>query len=420
MNKTLGLALAALLLGAGESLAATRLAKNRCSDAARIINSMGKLTYKGKDIRPDEAKLVAAHYNKVIGRISDAQAKLREIPKEDLDLKDPDMKECAQYLAIAIGYARELKEKIGGATAGAPLLEEFQQYKASFLKLAAAHFNPTKDVFNSLKPEQVHQANEDMAKVAETCAAKLPDAGNTEPKEPEHYPPGMQWEGFAGNHVPAIFFKDVENWCWIAKNRERLTAAAAGNKKVQVEGYGAVETVLPMLINGFSAENAGMDSWVAKMLMDPSDYFAKLDKASAATAAGYGTGSAGAGHAGTEGLLKELQAKVDEFAPAVKFNGGSAHAADIEKDAAVQLKTIYHDAEVVASGMHSGAWSINKNELGVPLSRYRSGSMAFKLPGSKWCLERDFSWSETYSGGGKYEPPEMTRIVPGTRFLACP
>ncbi len=420
MIRSLGLAAGVSLLGAGGALAATRIAKSRCSDAARIINSMGKLSYKGKEIRPDEAKEAAAHLNKIVAAIGAAQAKLKEVPKEDLDLKDPEMKQCAQYLAIAIGYARELKEKLAGAQAGAPLVEEFQPYKASFLRLAAAHFHPSADVFGNLKPEDVRKANEDMAAVAAICAAKLPDAGKTEPVQPERYPPGMQWEGSAGHSVPAIFAKDADNWCWIAKNRDTLTATAAGNKKVNVEGYGNVQFTLPRLIEKFSAENAGMDSWVAKMLMDPTDYFAKLDKAAAATAAGYGGASAEAGHAGVTALLKELQAKVDAAAPSVKFSGGSDHAAAIEKDAAVQLKTIYPEAKVVASGMHSGAWSFNKNALDVPLSRYRSGSLAFSLPGSKWCLERDFSWLETYSGGGNYEPPSMTRIVPGTKFLACP
>ena len=162
-----------------------------------------------------------------------------------------------------------------------------------------------------------------------------------------------------------------------------------------------------------------MDTWVASMLVDPKDYFDKRAKAQAAENAASGVGSAKGGGA-VEGWLKELQAKVDEVAPQVKLPPAGGRDAGMEKSAAKALAGIFPDAKVAASQMDAAGWTIEKNGLGIPLSRFRSGQIAFSLPGSKWCLQRSFNWVEVYSGAGNYEPPGGASILGGTRFLACP
>ncbi len=61
--------------------------------------------------------------------------------------------------------------------------------------------------------------------------------------------------------------------------------------------------------------------------------------------------------------------------------------------------------------------TIDKNALGVPTERYRTGAVLAKAPG-KWCEYREFTAHETYSGGGTYAPPRFT--FGAVRFQKCP
>lgn len=412
------------LMSLGTSQAATRPAKNKCNDAIRVLPSEQSRRYKGKDIGPTEAKDALRHYNQMLNDFKRTQEILAQVPKEDLDWKDPELKECYEKIMSLRSYVYELKPKVQAALAGSsdlePFLAEVKPYKNSFMRMLAAHLMPSKNIFNGMKPEAAGQMRDEMAKVAELCSEKMPEAGGSAPVEAESYPPGTQYEPGPGVSFPKTLVHNADTWCWVAKNRDQLLSSAAGNAKVIVEGYGDGEALIPHMLKGFSADNAGMETWVASMLLDPAGYFAKADKASAAAAAKMGVASAGGNHAKLGALLKELQAKVDETAPQVKFRGGSAHDAAMEKDAIKQLKAIYPEAKIAATGMHADGWTITKNGLGVPLTRYRSGSLAFTLPGSKWCLQREFNWVETYSGGGSYEPPSKTSVLSGTQFLACP
>lgn len=416
--------LIALALAAAEGAeAASRMAQNRCNDAVRTMRQAGRKHFEGKEVSPLEVKNAIAHYNSVGDYFLRANAQLGQVPKGELDWADPQLKECHDDLVAWKNYLAELKGKIQGAGAGAavlgPFLAEVKPYERSLFTLAAAHLDPAADVFNGRKPEEVRQISDDMAKVEKLCGEKFPAAGKNPPAASASAP-GGQYQRVAGVAIPASFSQSADNWCWIARSRKELIARGAGNRSVHVEGYGNVQLVLPMLLKKYSAQNPGMDTWVAAMLLDPKDYFDKLAKAQAADDAASGTASGAKDGGAVAGWLKELQAKVDEAAPQVKFPPAGGHDAALEKAAAKALAGIYPDAKVAASQMDAAGWTIEKNGLGIPLSRFRSGQIAFSVPGSKWCLQRTFNWVETYSGAGNYEPPGGASILGGTRFLACP
>ncbi len=422
MGKMILCALVLSLAAAEATEAATRMAQNRCGDAARTVRSAGRKHYEGKEVSPLEVKAAIAHYNSVGDYFLRANAQLGQVPKGELDWTDPQLKECHDELVAWKDYLAELKTKIQGAGAGAavlgPFLAEVKPYERGLFTLAAAHFDPAADVFNGRKPEEVRALADDMAKVEKLCGEKFPDAGKNPPAPPASS--GGQYQRVGGVAIPASFSQSADNWCWIARNRAELLGRAAGNRSVHVEGYGNVPLVLPELLKKYSAQRPAMDPWVAAMLLDPKDYFDKLAKAQAADNAASGVGSGAKDGGAVGGWLKELQAKVDAAAPQVKFPAGGGRDAALEKAAAKAVARIYPEAKVAAATMDAAGWTIEKNGLGIPLSRYRSGQIAFSLPGSKWCMQRTFNWVEIYSGAGNYEPPGGASILGASIFLACP
>ncbi len=64
-------------------------------------------------------------------------------------------------------------------------------------------------------------------------------------------------------------------------------------------------------------------------------------------------------------------------------------------------------------------WTIEKNALGVPLRRYRSGFVVFQVPGEKYCQVRSFTATEEYTGGGNYQKASGVRFG-FPRFQKCP
>lgn len=68
--------------------------------------------------------------------------------------------------------------------------------------------------------------------------------------------------------------------------------------------------------------------------------------------------------------------------------------------------------------MDSAEFTIEKNGLGVPLNRYRSGQVLFKVRPAKFCMQRTFSYNEPYAGGGKY-PSSSAKVLAASRFVSC-
>lgn len=415
-------ALLALLGLQPASAEASRQALNRCSDAARTMRTAPSRRYEGKDVGPLEAKPAFEHLKQVVESWKRAQAQLQQVPAGELDWKDPRLEDCRKELGLWQSYIAELNGKIKGAAAGAqslePFLAEVKPYEHEFFVMAALHFEPGAQVFGGRGDDYPAKVKDAMEKVAGICEAKMPEAGANAPQMPDKAP-GMQYERVARVAIPKPLAKSAEAWCWLAKNRAALLGQAAASRDVHVEGYGNVQFVLPRLIKEISAQRPGMDVWVASMLLNPQAYFDKLKAARAASDASLGATS-DSGSPQIEGWLKELHAKVDQIAPQVKLPSSAARDSTLEAAGIKSLKRIYPQAEVVASQMDAPGWTIVKNELGIPLNRYRSGILAFKAPNWKWCQHRHFNWVETYSGGGAYEPPGAAGIVEGTRFAACP
>ena len=195
---------------------------------------------------------------------------------------------------------------------------------------------------------------------------------------------------------------------------------ASLNRFVKVEGYGNYSLLLPDTIKKLSVDSPLLEAWIAEILLKPAEFQAKRREASASWYQAVGIAQPEAASDPIAEQLKQLSAVVDQVAPQLKFSAAGPHDAGLETRAKVSLTKIFPQAKVRGTVMDEAGWTIEKNGLGVPLSRFRSGQIVFARPETKWCLQRTFNYVEQYAGGGTYAPGPQVNILPMTKFVTCP
>lgn len=116
-----------------------------------------------------------------------------------------------------------------------------------------------------------------------------------------------------------------------------------------------------------------------------------------------------------EEKLDGLWAEIERLAPTFAFPKGLPSEPALEAIARAKIKAIHTGATVVKTAILYNHWSISKNDIGLPLSRYRTGVMLYKVPGSKYFLYREWTITEPYAGGGRYEKSDQVQFS-GIRF----
>lgn len=110
--------------------------------------------------------------------------------------------------------------------------------------------------------------------------------------------------------------------------------------------------------------------------------------------------------------------EVDKLAPrwtSPKKDGAGLAA----KVARKQVKHIKLAGKVVKAYTTRRTWRINKNALGVPLSRSKPGYVMYKSKDRrKWCVSRVFTYSESYKGGGRYTRSNGVSLG-YVRYMSC-
>lgn len=403
------------------ALAASNAAKNRCADAVRILRGGPTHIYQTADIDATQVQKAQAHWNQIAANWNLANNQMKQVPPGDLVKGDPELKECFTALADYQDYVKLLKGKLdaaqGQATTLGPFLAEVKPFEKSFLHLAAVAIVPEADILVNLKAADARKILSDLATVAQTCAAKMPEAGQN-PPAPVPQKQG-QSQTYGHVHLPDDFTHKADHWCWVAKNREALMQTASANKGVDVEGYGNYTMAFEDLGKQYGPEHPTMDAWLAVLLVNPADFLTKLDVARDRWFTEIGlTAPKERKSDSLKARIAELQKLVDQVAPQVPKPTPGPHDAKIEAGAGKTLKGIFPGAKVNLAVMDSPDWTVRKNSLGIPLERYRSGQMVFSVPGSKWCQQRAFSYAETWVGNG-FAPSSTVDVLPMTRFLAC-
>lgn len=410
---------ASLLATASTSTAASHTAKNRCSDAVRILRQQGSMPYKSQDVDPLNVEGAKAHLTQVTESFERAKAQIKLIPQGEFDQKDPELAECWTTLRSWADYIMLVQLKMKQATEKgsslAPFLEKTKPHTQAMLTLAAVELSPGANVLGQTSPQEAKAMLEGLAEVEKECAPMGPEVGNG-PLDDSHGPGGNE-RRIAGVVFHDAFTKRAHNWCHVAKKRSELMSAAATNRGVQVEGFGNYTLLVAEAIKKTSAAHPDLEAWIVEMLADKAGFLKKREQAAKAWNTAAGVASTDTSEIASQ--LTELQMKVDAAAAQLPAPKGTHHDAGLESDARAALKRLFADAVPKHVFMDEAGWTIEKNGLGVPLNRFRSGQLIFKRPAFKFCEQRTFSYNEVHQGGGSYAKGAV-KILSAVRLVSCP
>lgn len=120
---------------------------------------------------------------------------------------------------------------------------------------------------------------------------------------------------------------------------------------------------------------------------------------------------------GMDAAITDLWKKIDDSAKQwkspKKVGGGPAGA--------VATKSFRSGGNrVIKAYTTRGSWKIHKNGLGIILRRTVPGFVVYKhKDDKKWCRARSFTYTEEYSGGGRYSKPSSVGELGYIRYQAC-
>ncbi len=402
-------ALGAMFAASADAEASSNQARNRCSDAITILRSNPSQQDMSKEIEPMEAANFLRHFNQVVEGWNRADGQLKQIPKGELESGASDLADCNAEITKWRTYITVMKPKLVAALELAkkvePFLAEVKSHENAVRRFVPVALKPDADIFEGLKAPQVKALLDELAEVEKGCV-KLPDAGQIAPVE---------------SRDDTRFYKRPANWCYVAVHRTDLATQASANRRHFVEGYGAHWMALPAALQNYSPERPVLEPWLGMIAIEPEPFLAKLRATAVAWHQDLGLTPlpSATDTSGVEAQIKALQAKIDQVAPQVAGPTATAHSAAIEGMARAAIVKIFPQARVRQTAMVSPDWTITTNDVGIPTDRFRTGRIVFKQPKAKWCEERDFSYVESYAGGGRYQSSSTAQILGGTKFFAC-
>ncbi|MCC7437892.1 MAG: hypothetical protein IT211_05290 [Armatimonadetes bacterium] len=125
-------------------------------------------------------------------------------------------------------------------------------------------------------------------------------------------------------------------------------------------------------------------------------------------------------------IFAELDAKLDALWATIEAAAPSfTWPTDLKKDGTIEgiaKKKMGGVAgiTVLKTGMLKNEWGITKNDLGIPIRRYRTGVILYSKAGEKLCRYREFTYEEEYAGGGTYSKSEKVWFSEGMKLVKCP
>lgn len=314
----------------------------------------------------------------------------------EADRADPAAVDASRKLDEFAAFRTDLNRAMeGGAAASAANDAQFRAFREEtkpFAGVVSAFRNGPHGTL-----AQVKAGIDELAKLDALCRSKYPGIQDD------------QKLSFALNIEPGT-------WCSVAARRQALADASiqkavAGSltglvaqvkeskdKLAQNQGLLAVDGAPYKLLQDRAAGKADLTARLKPLFEAsgqpmPADYFAPLDA-----------------------QLDAFAAEIDRLAPTWKFDASHSDSGS-ESGAKKAFADAYKGRSVVKTGMLFGSATIDKNALGIPTERYRTGALLAKASG-KWCEYRQFTAHETYAGGGTYAAPRYT--FGAMRLQACP
>lgn len=407
---------------ATSALSATRTQLNRCSDAARELRSGPTFTWQNKDVAPSEVNAAAAHLRDVVQRFEHAKKLLDDTG--EWNGNDPELKDCVTQFQRYIDYFEATKKKLASAAAAAkqdaPVADaaEGKETHDAVAVFAAVQLEPTANVFGNRQPAQARALYDSLDPVLAACKQAHPEGVEAVPAMPKSSNGSVL--RIAGVQLSNTLSSDAPWQCFVAFHREALARRAIGNVRATVPGYGNYTLILEEIHQKGARWNGAEGNWVFDLASDPAPFLGKLHTAQSSWYQAFGFA---APEGAPEGLAARLTALKQEVAAAAERNHvepGSEHDRAIEGSARAQVDELYPKLKVVSAWMDAAGWTVEQNALGVPIDRFRSGQIVYRVGSDPWCRQRTFNWVEKHMGGGSYASPGKATLLEGVKVVNCP
>ena len=411
-------------LGAGQVLAASRGHMNRCGDATRELRGATSQMYKDRAVDPKEVQGAIAHINQHTDRYNRAQKMLDSAGP--WDSSDPDLAECAGLLSSTKAYIAATQAKIKAAQAAGekqgPVMDaaKGEPQRRAFFMMAAIHTNPKAQPFENLKPAEAKTLVDSLGPVQAACDSAMPDAAKTAPTLPQRGPGGGTEYRTGGTVLPGSLTDRADWWCYLAAHRAELTLKALGNVVVTSERYGNHHIAFAEIIKAGSGWSGNAEPWIFEVVRDDKPFLTGLKTAISAWYQAFGVAIPEQPFPSLTDEIGQVRAAIVAAAERNRIEPGKNHDKALEAAAKSALAKIYPKVATLATWMDEAGWTVEQNSLGVPLRRFRSGQMVYRVASDPWCQQRTFNWVETHMGGGKYQPPGAAGVMGGSRAVKCP
>jgi hypothetical protein len=405
------------------ALAASRGHMNRCNDAAREIRGATSMVYATRDVEPKEVPNAISHINQHTDRYNRAKGMLDSAGP--WDPRDPDLAECAELLDKEKAYIESTIAKIKTAqeagTKQGPVLEaaKGEPQKRAFYMLATVAVSPTASIFNNLKPAEAKALVDGLAPVEEACKTAMPEAFAKQPALPTQNGGGLEYRN-AGVALPGTLQDRADWWCWVSSHRMDLATKALGNVKVLAERYGNHHMTFPEILKAGATWRGSTMGWVLDIYRDEKPFMTGLRAAMGDWYRAFGVPMPEQPFPGLAEQITAVRAAVDGAASRNKIEPTTWHEKGMEAGAKAAAAKLYPKVSTPAAWMDADNWTVEQNALGIPLKRFRSGQVVYRVASDPFCQQRTFNYVEPHMGGGKYQADKEASLLEGVTIVKCP
>lgn len=275
-------------------------------------------------------------------------------------------------------------------------MAELKKYEPTIVRFGQMTKDHERDIMGNAKPDVFKQWVDELKVVQTACATKYA---------------GIQ------NHPTYSLGRLADSpgdWCQIAAQGDSYAHRAVLNH-VQSIALRRIET-LQELSKTPEKNNGYLTNWVVTAVSDPEGIKKALTDESKPWFTSIGLEMPAGFFAPVDKVVADAMAALDKSAAKWTYPEDRFHDARIEGVVRGQMAA---GVKVMKTSMIADDWSISKNSLGVVTDRYRSGHILFRMPALKWCSLREFTYLESYAGGGKFQPASTATLSEAVRFQSC-
>ena len=379
--------------------------------------------YKDREVEPQDVNAASAHLKQHLERFNRAQKFLDSAGP--WDQADPDLAECVGLLQRERAYLEATSKKIQAARAlaiqQAPVLEAAKgdQPRRALIALATTLVAEKTRVFENLQPAQAKALVDSLAPVDAACQRAFPEPAKSPPVVHAGRP-GSTETLIGGVALPSGLTERADWWCFVAAHRPELAAKALASVAVVAEHFGNHRLAFEDVLKAGPDWSGAAPTWLFDIARDEKPFVAGLKKAMAEWYKAFGIAAPAEPFPGLAQQIDKVRAAIVAAAGRNHAEPTQHHDKAMEAGARAVAAKLYPKVASVASWMNEAVWIINLNRRDVPIDRYRSGQVVYRVGSDPWCLQQSFTYLEPHMGGGKYQSVTLAGLLGGATVLKCP